>query len=399
MAAVPSRFRELFLLDPDVVFLNHGSFGACPRAVLEEQDRLRALLEREPVRFFVERYPLLLDEALAALGLFLDADPEGLAFLTNATTGVNTALAALDLGPGDELVVTDHAYGACRNALERAAERAGARVNVVPLPFPLRGPDEIVERIAGALGPRARLLLVDHVTSPTALVMPLEEIVGEARRRSVPVLVDGAHAPGQVELSVRRLAPDFYAGNLHKWVCAPKGAAFLWVSPEWRERVRPLVVSHGAAVREEGRTRFRSEFDWQGTHDPTPYLCAPKAIAFLGGLFPGGWEELRARNRSLCLRARALLLDALGIDAPAPEEMVAQMATVPLPDGPAGPAAVLYHDPLQDDLFARERIETWIAPWPQPPRRVLRISAQVYNEEEDYERLAEALKRRLGATS
>ncbi|MCC7540410.1 MAG: aminotransferase class V-fold PLP-dependent enzyme [Deltaproteobacteria bacterium] len=387
--------HEHWSLDPTIAFLNHGSYGACPHVVLEAQARLRAELEREPVRFFQERLEPLLDEARAALGTFLGARPDDLAFVPNATTGVNTVLASVarDLAPGDELLTTDHEYAACANALARWAERAGARVVVAHVPFPSRGDDEVLDAILRCVTPRTRLALVDHVTSPTALVLPIARIVAELAARGVEVLVDGAHAPGMVALDVQALGAAYYTGNCHKWLCAPKGAAFLWVRADRQARLEPLVTSHGRSARRCDRSRFRLEADWTGTSDPTPYLSVPEAIGFVGSLLPGGWDEVRKRNRATAVRVRASLTETLGTEPACPESMLGSMASILLPhdlagDPPSrGEACFEFHQAL----FDRFAIEVPVHPSPDGTRSVLRISAHLHNRASDYARLAEAL--------
>ncbi len=389
---MPSELARYWALDPAVTFLNHGSFGACPGPVLDAQQRLRGRLERQPVRFFGRELEGLLDGARRELATFLGADPEGLAFVPNATTGVNAVLRWLPLAPGDEVLTTDHAYNACRNALDIAVTAAHARVEVVAVPFPLRAPEEVVATVLARVTPRTRLALLDHVTSPTGLVLPLARLVRELGARGVDVLVDGAHAPGMLPLDLGALGAAYYTGNCHKWLCAPKGAGFLHVRRDRRDRVRPVVISHGANSPRTDRSRFLLEFDWTGTHDPTPYLCVPESIRFLGGLLPGGWPALMARNRTLALEARRILCDALGVPAPCPEEMIGSLAAVPLPDGSgAPPVSPLYLSPLQDALLDRFGIEVPIVPWPAPPKRLVRVSCQAYNDRADYERLARAL--------
>jgi isopenicillin-N epimerase len=386
----------LWPLDPEVTFLNHGSYGACPRAVLEAQRRLTLELEAEPVRFLSRELEGRLDAARAALGAFLGAAPDDLAFVPNATTGVNTVLRSLEWAPADEILTTDHVYQACRNAAERVAGRAGARVVVAPVPFPLESPDAVVNAVLAAVTPRTRLALLDHVTSPTGVVFPIARLVAELAARGVDTLVDGAHAPGMVELDLRALGAAYYAGNAHKWLCAPKGTAFLHVRRDRQAAIRPLVVSHGASSPRTDRSGFRLEFDWTGTDDPTRYLAIPDAIRYLGGLLPGGWPELRARNRGLALEARTLLCDALGVKPPCPDAMLGSLAAVPLPDGPPG-APWTRRDPLQDALFERFAVEVPIVRWPAAPRRFVRVSAQLYNERAHYRRLAEALRVVLAA--
>jgi isopenicillin-N epimerase len=389
-----SDLARHWTLDPDVVYLNHGSFGACPRAVLERQEELRRRLEREPVRFFVREAETLLDAARDELARFLGAEPADLVPVTNATTGVNAVLFSLELEPGDELLTTDHAYGACRNALEHVARRAGARVVVAAVPFPLDAPVRVLESILAGLTSRTRLLMVDHVSSPTGLVFPVEHIVREVQERGVDVLVDGAHAPGMLPLDLDALGAAFYTGNCHKWICAPKGAGFLHLRRDRQEGVHSLPISHGLTSRRRDRPRIHDEFDWVGTGDPTPFLCVPTALAVMASLLPGGWDEVRRRNRALALAGRDMLCEAMEIARPCPDEMIGSLAAVPLPAlrPPAEAIWALHADPIQDLLWDRHRIEVPVHAWPRPPHRLVRVSAQLYNTEGEYRRLASALR-------
>ena len=389
--------RELWPLERGVIFLNHGSFGACPAEVLRQQAALRDEMEAAPVRFLSRELDDRLASARQALAAFVGADPDDLAFVANATGGVNAVLRSLRFSPGDELLTTDHAYNACRNALDFAAGRAGARVVVATIPFPLASPDEVVEAVLAHVTPRTRLALLDHITSPTGLVLPIERLVAALAGRGVEVLVDGAHAPGMVPLDLGALGAAYYSGNCHKWLCAPKGSAFLWVRRDRQPDIRPLTISHGASAARPGRSRFRLEFDWTGTDDPTAWLAVPGAIEYLGSLLPGGWPELMARNRALALEARRLLCAATGTAPPCPEEMVGALASIILPDGPTTEIGWRRPDPLQRRLYDGWDIEVPVMSWPAAPRRLVRISAQLYNAPADFERLAEALRRELAA--
>jgi isopenicillin-N epimerase len=377
--------------------LNHGSFGACPQAVLQVQNEWRLRLERQPVQFLARELEALLDAARAELAEFVGAEAQDLVFVPNATTGVNSVLQSYRLAPGDELLTTDHGYNACRNALEYVAARSGARVVVAAVPFPLRSSDEVVDAVMAKVTPKSVLALLDHVTSPTGVVFPVRRLVEGLRARGVETMVDGAHAPGMLDLDVPSLGAAYYTGNCHKWMCAPKGAAFLWVRRDKQESVRPVVISHGANAQRAGRARWLLEFDWCGTDDPTAFLSVPEAIRFGGSLLPGGWPELRRRNRELVLRAREVLCTALGVAAPAPDDMIGSLATVPLPaTGPAPSPSPPLPDPLQRELLLRHGVEVPVLTWPAPPRRWLRISAQIYNELGEYQKLAAALRTELG---
>jgi isopenicillin-N epimerase len=393
----PAVPPELWPLDPGVTFLNHGSFGSCPRAVLAHQQKLRERMERQPVLFLVGDLEPLLDEARARVAAFLGGQPDNLVFVSNATTGVNTVLRSLKFRPGDELLVTNHEYQACRNALDFVAERAGARVVGVEMPFPLADSGEAVEAVMKCVTARTRLALIDHVTSQTGLVLPVAEMVSRLKDAGVETLVDGAHAPGMVPLELDRLGAAYYTGNCHKWLCAPKTAGFLYVAPVRQELIRPLTISHGASSKRTDRTRFQIEFGWTGTWDPTACLSVPEALDYLGGLLPGGWPEIMERNRRLTLRARQLLGEALGVARPCPDGMIGSLASLRLPAARNEPVSrsPLYEDPLQDQLREQFGVEVPIIPWPGPPQRLVRISCQLYNALPQYVRLAEALGKLL----
>jgi isopenicillin-N epimerase len=398
---MPSEFAGHWTLDPSSVFLNHGSFGATPRPVLAAQAEWRARMEREPVAFFARDLEPAMDEARARLAAFIGADPEDLALVPNATHAINIALRSLDLRPGDEVVALDHAYNAAANALADIAEGAGARLVRASLPFPGATPELAMQAVLAALSDRTRLVLLDHVTSATAVVLPVTEIVSALAARGVETLVDGAHAPGMLPVDVEAIGAAFYAGNAHKWLSAPKGSGFLHVRRDLRDGVRPLVISHGANSPRTDRTRFRLEHDWTGTADPSAYLAIPAAIDFGDSLLPGGWPALMARDRALALAGRDLLISALGIDAPAPDEMIGSMAAVPLPFEDGSPPDHLYDDPVHAALM-RHGIQVAISPWPPHPagqrwRRLVRISAAPYVSLPDLELLARVLPDAIGA--
>ncbi|MFL5715581.1 MAG: aminotransferase class V-fold PLP-dependent enzyme [Chloroflexota bacterium] len=383
-------------LDPTVTFLNHGSYGACPEPVLAAQRAFSDRLEAEPVRFLSGELPALLDDARSAVGRFLGADPDGLAFVANATTGYNAVLQSLRFAPGDELLTNDHEYNATINAMRAVAVRDGARVVVAPVPFPIAGPDDVRDAILGAVTDRTRLVVLSQVTSPTALIFPVAEIVSVLADRGIDTLVDGAHAPGMVPVELDSLGAAYWTGNGHKWLCGPKGAAVLWVREDRRAMIHPLVVSHGANAVLGDRTRFRHEFDWVGTADPTGFLALPAAIDWMAGQTDGGWPEVMAANHALALEGRDRLCRALDIEPPAPDSMIGSMATLLLPSvEPDDDVTARLHDRLETEA----RIQVPIGVWPVPaartdavePRAFLRISAQRYNEPADYDRLAEAL--------
>jgi isopenicillin-N epimerase len=392
--AKPASDPTLWPLDPKITFLNHGSFGSCPLAVLKFQQQMRDRLERQPVQFLVRDLEPLLDQARLALARFLKADSNNLVFVPNATAGVNTVLRSLSFKRGDELLVTDHEYNSSRTALSFVAERSGARVVVAKVPFPVRLPDEIAEAIMSRVTSRTRLALLDHVTSQTGLIFPVEQLVRELSARGIETLIDGAHAPGMVPINLKKLGATYYTGNCHKWLCAPKTAAFLYVQSDRQKLIRPLIISHGANSPRTDRSRYQLEFAWTGTHDPSAFLAVPEAIKFIGAQLPGGWPAVMRQNHDLVVAGRRLICDALDVALPCPVAMIGSMASIPIADAPSRPRPKppWFIDPLQEKLLKEHKIEVPIIPWPASPKRVLRLSAQLYNSLPQYERLGVVLK-------
>ena len=376
-------------LEPDIVYLNHGTVGATPRRVLAVQQALREEMEQQPARFLLrelcglsgpsDRAVPRLREAASAVARFMGAQGQDLVFVDNATTGVNAVLGSLELKPGDEILITNLAYGAVRNAAAFVAERQGARLVTLELPFPVAEPALYLNRLAQALTPRTRLAILDHITSETALVLPLAEMAACCRAAGVPVLADGAHAPGAIPLDIPRLGVDYYTGNLHKWALAPKGCGFLWVAPERQQGLHPPVISWGLG---QG---FVQEFDWVGTKDPTPFLAAPAALALMQ---EWGLEAMQAYNHHLARQALAWLSARWGFEPPAPEAMLGSMVTLPLPAALGSTRQEALR--LQYALLYEHRIEAPILCL--GGRLWVRISAQVYNSLEDVEALARALE-------
>jgi isopenicillin-N epimerase len=381
------NLRDAWGLDPTVTYLNHGSFGACPKAVLEVQSALRLEMEREPVDFLSGRLAGRIDAARGVLATFLSADPGDLVFVANATAGVNAVLRSLRFAPGDELLVTDHTYNACRKTIDFVCAREGAHVVVAPLPFPVEHVDDIVAAVMAHVTPATRLALMDHVTSPTALVMPLARLVAALEAAGVDTLVDGAHAPGMVPIDLSALGAAYYTGNAHKWLCAPKGAAFLHVRRDRQSALHPTVISHGYAA------GFHAEFDWTGTVDPSPWLSIPAALSTMEALVTGGWPAIMARNRTLAIRARELMLATLGLAAPCPEAMLGSMAAIPLPAARAGTPAAGLDCPGLHAWFRARAVEIWVHPKPVP---LLRLSAQLYNDIGEFDLLARLLGQAYG---
>jgi isopenicillin-N epimerase len=385
------------VLDPDWTFLNHGSFGACPAPVLAAQTEIRERLERQPVRFLDRELPALLDATRERLGAFLGADPDGLAFVGNATTGANAVLGSLRFRPGDELLTTDHEYNAIVNAMRVVAERDGARVVIAPIPVPVANDDAVVDAVLSRVTDRTRLLVISHVTSPSAVIVPVERLVTELEGRGIDTLVDGAHAPGMIPLALDALGAAYYTGNAHKWLCAPKGAAFLWVRADRRPGVRPTTTSHGWNDPRPDVPRYRAEFDWVGTGDPSAVLAIPAALDWIAASSPGGIPAVMAEQHGAAVAAGERLTTALGVAPLAPASMLGAMVSVRLPGVTTDTAALVIKRALED-----AHIEVPIVGFPVrgarpdpagPPALVLvRVSTPRYVEASDVERLIDVLE-------
>jgi isopenicillin-N epimerase len=376
--------------------LNHGSFGAVPLEVQARQNEWRARWEANTTRFILNEYTDALGVARRAVADFVSADPSGVVFVRNASQGVASVARSIEprLEPGDEIVTTNQDYNAVRQTLEYSAARRGARVVVAQVPFPLISPDQVRDVVLDSITDRTRLVVVDHVSSPTGLIFPIEEIVS-ALEPHIPVLVDGAHGPGQVPLALDDLGASWYTGNLHKWVCAPKGSGFLRTRSDRIDETVPTVISHAWNTPiVDGATRYQGLFDWVGTDDMTPWLTVPDAIRVVGETEPGGWSAVMKRNRELALQARKIVCGTLAVDPPAPEEMVGSLFAIPLHDRSGeDPGGLL--SPLNQELVD-VGFETLVMVWPGWPKQVIRISAHLYNELDEYQALADTLKKMVG---
>jgi isopenicillin-N epimerase len=374
--------RALWPLEPTVAHVNHGSYGAVPTPVLEEQQSWRDRMETNPLRFLRREAPAALVAARAEVAGFLGAGPTSLAFVHNATSGASTVFAAFPLEPGDAVLLTDHAYGAVRIAADRFAPQRGARVESVHLPL-AADDDDVVDAVLGAVHQRTRLVVLDQVTSPTARRLPLVRLVPALQERGVAVLVDGAHAPGMLAVDLDRLGADFFVGTLHKWCCAPRGTGVLHAAERWRPVLRPLVASWGE---DEG---FPLAFDDTGTEDPSAWLSAPRALRVLEGL---GLDRLRRHNVELAVAGQLEVAAALHVPAAdLPRDSGVSMQLVPLPEGVADtPAAA---GALQDRIGEQAAVEVAISSF--DGRGYVRLSAHAYNAPADYRRLAADLPRLL----
>lgn len=369
--------REQFWLDPSVIFLNHGAFGACPRPVFEAYQHWQRELERQPVEFIARRLANLLAEAKVPLARYVNAPAADLVFVPNATAAVNIVARSLRLERGDEVLTTDHEYGACIFAWNHALEKRGARLVEQSIPLPVTTPDAVIDALWQGVTERTRVIFISHVTSSTALIFPVAEVIRRAREQGILTFVDGAHVPGHLPLDLTALAPDFYTGNLHKWLCAPKGSAFLYVRPEYQSIMEPLYISWGWVP----GASFTTRMEMQGTRDSAAYLAVPAAIAFLER---HNWDAVRARCHALLSEARARIGALTGLEQIAPQsgQWYCQMASVPLP--PCDPQT------LASALMTRYRIEIPIIPWRD--YIFARVSVQGYNTSSDLIALVNALE-------
>jgi len=366
-----------FTLAPELIHLNHGSYGAVPKTVQAEQERWRAAIERDPTGFFQNVYPAAVRQSAHVAAMSFGGKASDWVFCENATAAVNSVLASLPLRPGDEFLTTSHAYGAVLKAMRLWAQRKGATVRMAEIPVVVECGDQVVDAIASSLTGRTRLLVIDHITSPTAIVFPVASIVAAAHEAGVPVFVDGAHAPGHVPLDVPSIGADWYTGNAHKWFFAPRGCGLLWTAPKWQDITRPAVLSHGT---EQGYTEA---FDWIGTRDVSPWLCldaAGEAFARLGG------DALRRRNQQLAAEAAKVLQQAVGGEIAAPSGMQGAMASL---------CFRAKSDAAEEGLRIREALRASgmvIAAGGLAGHVYVRVSAQIYNELSDYRRCAAMLR-------
>jgi isopenicillin-N epimerase len=373
--------KDLFLLDPTVVFLNHGSFGACPRPVFAAYQEWQRRLERQPVYFMAHELSGYLSEARHKLGAYLNAASDDLVFVPNATFGVNVVARSLSLEPGDEVLTSDHEYGACDRAWRFVCRKRGVRYVRQPIPLPVSDPAGIVEQFWQGVTPRTRIIFLSHITSATALSFPIEAICARARESGILTVIDGAHAPGQIPLDLMAVGPDFYTGNAHKWMMSPKGAAFLYARREAQPLLEPLVVSWGWESETPGNSTFIDHHQWLGTNDPSAYLAVPAAIDFQAR---HDWPQVRQQCHELACATLARLSELTGLAPvyPATTDFFQQMFVAPLPpsDLPR----------LKHSLYEEYRVEAPLITW--NGYQFIRLSVQGYNTPADMDVLLSALR-------
>lgn len=385
--------RSAWDLDPQTIYLNHGSFGPSPRVVQRAREEWSARLERQPMDFLVRRMEGYLDEAAGRLGKFVGAAAADLCFVDNATAGMNVVAESVDLTPGDEVLLTNHEYGAVMRIWRRACERRQAGVAIARLPDPLTSPEAIVEAIFAAVTPRTRLLVVSHITSPTAVILPVEAICRRARERSLAVCIDGPHAIATVPLDLKKLDCDYYCASGHKWLCGPFGSGFLYVARRHQRKIVAPVLSWGGSV--SGRpAQWQDALNWLGTRDPAPFLALPAAIDFLEAY---GLDAFRLRTHEMVRDARHRIAKLTGLPEFTPDspDWYGTMACCPIPPGDPPPPG--QRDPLQNWLWEAHRIEIPVIHW--HGRRFVRVSCHLYSTPAEIDALLAALAERFHAPS
>ena len=389
----PGPLFDKWLLRPDIVHLDHGFAGGCPRNVFEKQQGIRYQVEASPPDFFTHRYYKDLIAAKKSLSRFINAHDEELALVPGTTHGMNLILKSLNFRPGDEILITTHSYASAVSLATYVADRDNAKVVTANVPFPLSSCTDVIQAILAAVTEKTRVALIDHIPSRTAVVFPIKEIVSDLTARGIDTLVDGAHAPGQVPLDMVEINAAYYVGSCHKWMCGPRGVGFMHIRGDRLERMKPLIIPGTTSSRDVdagSQAPLDYRLGWVGTFDPSAYLIIPEVVRFLESLVDGGSKALMKKNHDLAVQARQLVSDRLHIPSACPDDMIGAMVCIPLPASAlSGNPTTM---PLHTLLGERYHIEVPAYYWPSYPRRILRFSCQAHNSIEQYEYLAEKLK-------
>jgi isopenicillin-N epimerase len=387
-----SHLAKYWGLNNEIVYLNHGSFGATPIAVREKQQYYQKEMEAEAVEFFIDNLPHLLNEAKLSLANFVGTSTHNVVFTQNTTTGVNTILKNLVGKEGDEWLTTNHGYGACVHAFKHYAAKNKCEVVIAAVDYPVQTEEDIVAAIERSITPKTTIALIDYVTSASAVIFPVKKIIELLHGKGVKVIVDAAHCPGMIDFSIDDLQPDFFIANCHKWICSPKGSAFIYVAPEHQQMIEPLVISHFNDSQVGEAAHWSNQFMWDGTHDYSAYLCVKESLEHMPTLHQEGWAGIKKHNKELAFAAATKIATALKVELPAPKELLGSIINIPMPNGEAPEKFFHNNQVLKNKLFKRYNIEVPVFLFPKAPQQWLRISAQLYNSMEQYEYLIECLK-------
>ena len=378
-----SNLKHQFMLDPNVTFLNHGSFGACVKPVYENLLEWQTKMEQEPVKFFDDILFNALKASRRALGNYVGCSPDDLVYFPNPTTAINAVARSLKLKPGEEVLSTNHIYGALNRSWKYICAEKKARFIKVDIPFPIQSKEEFLDCFFNAVTNQTKVIFLSHITSMTAMKFPVEEVIQFSKEKKILTIIDGAHVPGHISLNIKKLDADIYTGACHKWMCTPKGISFLYVRKEIQENVHPLVISWGWESENPGSSKFLDWHEWQGTRDMSAFLTVPAAVKFMDD---NDWPNVSRKCREMVIQTRNQLLNYLNISPPCPDDWLGQMASIPLPFNDAVE--------IKNALLNKYHIQVPIFTW--EGKVYLRYSIQAYNSESDLEKLLSAIKELLG---
>jgi isopenicillin-N epimerase len=387
-----SHLAKYWGLNKDIVYLNHGSFGATPTAVLEKQQQYQKEMEAEAIEFYIDNLPNLLNESKTALANFVGTSTHNIVFTQNTTTGVNTILKSIIGREGDEWLTTNHGYGACVHALKHYAAKNKCEVVVAAVDYPVKTEEDMIAAIEKSITPKTTIALIDYVTSASAIIFPVKKIIELLHSKGIKVIIDAAHCPGMIDFSIDDLQPDFFIANCHKWICSPKGSAFIYVAPEHQQMISPLVISHYNDSQVGEAAHWSNQFMWDGTHDYSAYICVKEALEHLPTLHQDGWAGIKKHNRELAFTAATKIAEALKVQLPAPKELLGSIINIPMPNGETPEKFFHHNQALKNKLFKRYNVEVPVFLFPKAPQQWMRISAQLYNSMEQYDYLIECLK-------
>jgi isopenicillin-N epimerase len=381
--------------DQSIVYLNHGSFGATPTTVLQHQQHLQTQMEAEAIQFFVDDLPQLINESKSVLAQFVGTSNNNIVFTSNTTTGINTIFNSLPSKPNDNWLLINHNYGACALAAKHYAKKNNCTTSVATIPYPINNDDDFLKAIDAAILPNTTVAMVDYITSASATIFPIKKIIDFLHSKNIQVIVDAAHAPGMVTFNIDDLQPDYFVANCHKWICSPKGSAFMYVAPQHQPHIYPLVISHYNDTAVGTAAHWSNQFLFDGTHDYSAYISVKNAIDTMPNIANGTWDIIKQQNHEMVWEAALLIANTLQVALPIPKHMVGSICNIPLPSGHLLNHSYMGKTALKQILFDKYKIEVPVFLFPAAPTQWLRISAQLYNSMEQYEYLAQCLKKEL----